>query len=474
MTGLTQSNATSGGLSRVKVLIIPLALTVTLLGGIGWYLRDSSQAAKKARIQDNRIVELRGDLTYLDEVLTMSARMATATGDNRWEERYLSFEPKVDAAFNEAKQLLPTVFSGEAMSQLDASIPKLIEMEHRAFKLIRQGQRPAAAALLSSPEYEQQKQIYTQALEQITNGMKKYVESSLQAQDRQTSVAVTIVFLALVILLIAWSSVLRTLIRYISTIKNVESAISTTTVEISSTIEEQERLATHQASAVNQTTTTMDELGASSRISAEQAEAASQGAREVLTLVNGSYHTDRSAFMEGASLLQRVRQITEQIVQLSEQTNQIGTISTLVSDLANQTNMLALNAAVEAVRAGENGKGFSVVASEIRKLADQSKKAAERIHGLVVDINNSTSSTVMVTDEGRKTVETVAEAINKIAVNSQQISLTSKQQSVAIQQVVEAMNNINQGALQTATGISQTKSGTQKLKEAANELKSVV
>jgi len=249
------------------------------------------------------------------------------------------------------------------------------------------------------------------------------------------------------------------------------NAIVSSSCEIAATVEQQERTAQEQASAVNQTTTTMDELGASSRQSTEQAEASAVGAQQVLALVDGR---SQNGHISNASLREQVGKIAEQILRLSEQTNQIGTISTLVGDLANQTNMLALNAAVEAVRAGEHGKGFGVVASEIRKLADQSKKSAERISTLVIDIQNATSSTVMATDEGTKAVGKIVDAINAIAVNSQQISLTAKQQTIAIQQVVSAMNAINQGATQTATGISQTKVGTHKLNEAATQLKAIV
>ncbi|HEY9692019.1 MAG TPA: methyl-accepting chemotaxis protein [Oculatellaceae cyanobacterium] len=257
-------------------------------------------------------------------------------------------------------------------------------------------------------------------------------------------------------------------------INQAVNAIATSSTEIATTINEQERIATQQAASVNQTTTTMDELGAASRTSAEQAELAANGAREVLTLVNGANNGENFYNMQSSSLREKVTQIAEQTLRLSEQTHQIGSISTLVSDLANQTNMLALNAAVEAARAGEHGKGFSVVASEIRKLADQSKKSAERINALVLEIQNATNSTVIATDEGRKTVENVVNAVNNIAVNTQQISLTSKQQAVAIQQVVEAMNALNQSASQAASGITQTKVGTQKLNEAAINLQSVV
>lgn len=223
--------------------------------------------------------------------------------------------------------------------------------------------------------------------------------------------------------------------------------------ELEARTNELENALAQQASSVNQTTSTMDELSASSQASASQAEAAAAGTREVLSLVDGYQQTDNSQVDRESSLREKVGQIGEEIKHLSQQTQQIGMISTLVSELANQTNMLALNAAVEAVRAGEHGKGFGVVASEIRKLADQSKKSAERINALVQDIQKATNSTVKVTEEGRNIVESVVAAVNNIATNSQQISLNAKQQAIAIQQVVAAMNELNQGAKQIASNM---------------------
>lgn len=255
--------------------------------------------------------------------------------------------------------------------------------------------------------------------------------------------------------------------------------------EIATSVEQQERSSSQQAASVSETSTTMDELGASSRQSAEQAEAAAAGAQQALALAEGGTRAVERSLDGMGDLSEKVNAIADQILRLSEQTNQIGGISSLVSDLANQTNMLALNAAVEAVRAGEHGKGFAVVSGEIRKLADQSKKSAEKINALVADIQTAINSTVMVTDEGTKTVEEgvriaeetanafagVAEAVNNVVLNSQQISLNVKQQAVAIQQVVSAMNSLNTGAQETAHGITQIKVGTHQLNESALQLK---
>ncbi|MBE9226246.1 CHASE3 domain-containing protein [Phormidium sp. LEGE 05292] len=273
-----------------------------------------------------------------------------------------------------------------------------------------------------------------------------------------------------------------------SEIDKAVNAIAASSKEIASTVEQQERTATYQATAVNQTTTTMDELGISSQRAASQAATAATTAKEVLLLaVSGNEAVEET--QTGILVLKaKVSSIAEQTLILSQQTNQIASISNLVSALANQTNMLALNAAVEAVRAGEQGKGFGVVAAEIRKLADESKKSADKINSLVAEIQNAINSTVMATEEGTKTVEyntkntrktaetftNVSESINNIVLSVQQISLSAKEQSAAIQQVVDAMNSLNQAAAETAIGISKTRISTQQLNEATMNLKNVI
>jgi methyl-accepting chemotaxis protein len=276
--------------------------------------------------------------------------------------------------------------------------------------------------------------------------------------------------------------------KIIRPINQVANTIASSSTEIAATVEEQERTATMQSSSVNQTTITMDELGAASQQSAQQAQAGAESARQALNITERGTLAVEQTLESMTILKENVEAIAAEILRLSEQTNQIGNISSAVTDLANQTNMLALNASVEAVRAGENAQGFTVIATEIRKLADLSKKSAEKINNLVVDIKNAIDSTVTVTKEGTKTVEEgtkisqetaaafseVAKAVNNVVLNNQQISLTAEQQAVAIQQVVDAMNSLNQSAKETASGISQTKLGTQQLNEAAQNLNSIV
>lgn len=138
-------------------------------------------------------------------------------------------------------------------------------------------------------------------------------------------------------------------------------------------------------------------------------------------------------------LRQKVQMIAELILELSEHTQQIGNSINLVDDIAEQTNMLALNAAVEAARAGEHGKGFAVVAGEIRKLADESKQAITKITSLTSNIQYTTNSTVMATEEGSKEIENVVKDINQISTNSETLS-------GLIEGILSSLENLNQNS----------------------------
>ncbi|MDD5366102.1 MAG: methyl-accepting chemotaxis protein [Gallionellaceae bacterium] len=266
------------------------------------------------------------------------------------------------------------------------------------------------------------------------------------------------------------------------------SAISTSTTEIAATMIEHERTVGEQSAAVTEVSATAEELGVSSLTSAQQAEDAAASANQALALTEEGLKLAGRAYTGITGMKDKVGAVAEQILHLSEQAEQIGSIARVVGELASETNMLALNAAVEAARAGEHGKGFAVVASEVRKLADQSKKSAERANILVQEIQKATNSAVMATEEGTKTAEEVAvlarqagdsfsslaEVAGKVYRNAQQVMLNSKQQSGALSQVSGAMKSLSDGAKEIAAGTAQAKIGVVKLNDVAQALKALV
>ena len=290
--------------------------------------------------------------------------------------------------------------------------------------------------------------------------------------------------LILVVLAVGWffaRSISRPLVGTIG-------VLSTSSAEIAATVAQQERITNLQATATTETNTTMEELGVSARQSADQAVSVAHGIKHVQELATaGTGQTER--MMEAMNHLKaKVEAIARQILTLSEQTGQINSITELVTGFATETKMLAMNAAVEAVRAGEHGKGLSVLAMEVRKLADESTRSAERISALVQDVQKTTNSTVMATEEGTKKVEqslqlarettvtfmAVADSLNDASEGTQQIYLNVREQAEAVRQVVQAMNDLKIGASETAIGLSQTKEGIQSLNGAAQQLKAMV
>ncbi|PSR15675.1 chemotaxis protein [filamentous cyanobacterium CCP3] len=372
------------------------------------------------------------------------------------------------------------------LTEVDALINQFIDLHQDMINLVNQNQSQVGVQAWR----ESNGRALNSEIDSLLMAMEQ-LEDEIVATDEAYQVAalrrLQLTLIGAATLSVILSALIGTLIviKASRLMNQAAGDIASSASEIAASVEQQERTSSQQVASVSETSTTMDELGASSRQSAEQAEAAAAGAQQALALAEGgTLAVERS--LEGMTVLrEKVDAIADQILRLSEQTSQIGGISGLVSDLANQTNMLALNAAVEAVRAGEHGRGFAVVSGEIRKLADQSKRSAEKINALVADIQTAINSTVMVTDEGTKKVEEgvkiaeetaeafagVADAVNNVVLNSQQISLNVKQQAVAIQQVVSAMNSLNTGAQETASGISQIKIGTHQLNESALQLK---
>jgi hypothetical protein len=276
--------------------------------------------------------------------------------------------------------------------------------------------------------------------------------------------------------------------RLTNYIQKTIATITNSANEIVDTVQSQEITVNQQANTAIETANTIDQLESLSTQSAAQAASSATGARQALSLSEEGTQAVQQTLRGMSELRDNVDEIAAQVVNLGEQTGQITIISDLVSDLAKQTNMLALKAAVEAARVGEQGKGFGVVAGEIRKLAEESKKSAEKINNLATDIQVSINRTVMVTDRGTKTVTEgiqlaqntaqtfmgVTDAVNNVFLNSQQISSSAKQQATAIQQVLGAMTIVSQGSQESAIGMHKMKTSTRELNQIADELQAVV
>ena len=156
----------------------------------------------------------------------------------------------------------------------------------------------------------------------------------------------------------------------------------------------------------------------------------------------------------------KMQTIAELILELSEFIQSISSTVETVEDIAEQTNLLALNAAVEATRAGEHGKGFAVVAGEIRKLADESKQAISKITSLIADIQQTTNSTVIATEEGTKEIESGINLAHEIGAN--------------VEKLTENINSISNGVYNMSQASKKMIGGTTKTDEFIQKLSSIL
>lgn len=286
----------------------------------------------------------------------------------------------------------------------------------------------------------------------------------------------------------AFRKMVENLRRMNSEIHEEISILVSSTSEIMAATAQGTSSAAQTASSVSQTTATMEEIKAISTQTMEKAQMLGQMAER--TRQEGEHGALALEQTTAAMRLvrERVEAIATTILALSEQTQQVGEITTAVSTLAQQSKMLALNASIEAAKAGEAGKGFAVVAAEVKDLAEQSQQATLQVQKILEDIRHATDKAVMATEEGTKQadagmglVERTTEAVQKLSqvihetsVASQQIVAAVRQESSGIDQVSMAMADINKAARQVAAATQQTSLAAKDLGVVADKLQETV
>ena len=202
----------------IRTAVILSLILVAAVGGNVWRMYASFGQVVTTEFE---LQKLAGEIVHLDEVLTMSARMAASTGSLEWEQRYVIFEPKLDQAIKRAIELAPEAYANQPAATDEANI-KLVNMEHKSFDLVRQGKQQEALELLFSPEYERQKQIYAEGINQTIAALETRIESNLNYYRRNLFMSGLFSLLSFPILLLAWSTILRLINWYVRQKKQAE------------------------------------------------------------------------------------------------------------------------------------------------------------------------------------------------------------------------------------------------------------
>ena len=271
-------------------------------------------------------------------------------------------------------------------------------------------------------------------------------------------------------------------------IREVAATITASTTEIQAASTQQTASAAEQDATVTQTVATVEEVRTTVVQTAERAQAVAEVSRESISISREGQNA-LTATIDGMQLIrQRVENIAETILMLSERTQQIGEIIETVNAIADQSKLLALNASIEAARAGDEGRGFAVVAMEVRQLAEQSREATERVGDILSEIQQATNTAVMVTEEGSKgaaagielvdragdAIRELARTIESAAEAAIQIAASTHQQTNGMDQLGTAMTQIKQATVQTAASTQQTEQSIRDLMTMARQMESAI
>ncbi len=253
------------------------------------------------------------------------------------------------------------------------------------------------------------------------------------------------------------------------TTRETAESVHAATAQIRASTQQQSASVAEQLAAVEQTTATLSEITESGAQINRRAQDVAHGAQTVAT----SSHSGMKAVDDTIQAMDAIREqaeaVAENIVMLSERTQAIGEIIVTVNDIAERCHLLALNAAIEAAAAGEHGRTFSIVAGEIKSLADQSKEATAQVRSNLSEIQHGINASVMLTEEAVKrvaagkrqtdatqsTIRTMAENIQESVLAFQQIVAGTNQQQIGLEQVIQALQNIREASSQTAAGTRQ-------------------
>jgi methyl-accepting chemotaxis protein len=226
-------------------------------------------------------------------------------------------------------------------------------------------------------------------------------------------------------------------------------------VALSTATDAQGRSVTRQAAALQQAQVTTAEIQRASLTAAQQAAAVLQSvARADEVSRRGGAAVEQS--LAGLAEIQgQVEEMARRMGQLGARAQQIAAITQTVKDLADQSNMLALNAAIEAMRAGEHGKGFGVVAREIRSLADQSIGATAKVREVLEDLTDALGATVQVAEQGARKVAAGLEQVGSSGASLRELSLIVQESSGSTRQIAAAVAQQDAGIAQISSAVQQ-------------------
>lgn len=362
--------------------------------------------------------------------------------------------------------------SKDEIGQLSSAFNKMIENLRKAYNDLHSEKESVEKKVEEAVrESEEQKNYLERSVRTILTEMDKFAEGDLTVNlEKEKDDIIGSLFTGFNKVVANIRMMIEKVTEAVSATASASSQISSSSEEMAAGAQEQSAQAGEIASAVQQMTSTILETTKNASQANQEAKSAgdmaAEGGKVVQDTVNGMNR-----------IAEVVSKAADTVKDLGKSSDKIGEIIQVIDDIADQTNLLALNAAIEAARAGEQGRGFAVVADEVRKLAERTTKATKEIASMISSIQKETGGAVESMEEGTAEVEKgrelanqAGEALRKIIESSKsvvdvinQVASASEEQSSAAEQIsqnIEAISSVTQ----------QSAAGTQQIARAAEDL----
>jgi methyl-accepting chemotaxis protein len=233
------------------------------------------------------------------------------------------------------------------------------------------------------------------------------------------------------------------------------SSLAEAVANLEATNTEQRETITRQAAALQETQVTAQEIKQTSNMAAQKAEVVLKVASEADDIGRSGETSIEQTLSWLTDIRTEATEISTKIGELGARTRQIGQITQSVRDLADQSNMLALNAAIEAVRSGEHGKGFGVVAREIRNLADQSIQATHRVSDVLDDTANAITTAISISEKGAQKIDSGLTQVKTSGETLRKLSTIVRDNSAAVRQIAAAVSQQDAGIAQIFGSVTE-------------------
>jgi len=330
-----------------------------------------------------------------------------------------------------------------------------------------------------------------QRIDTVSSGVDEAIDAMVRLViqgDLSGTLSLGVTDAALTPLIAGVGQVMETLKKFVTEIREAALQLSTSSTEVLAAATQNESSTSAQASAIHETTATMEELKGASHQIAENAQMVAGIAEQ--TLSGGRQgEVAIKAFM---SSMEKVRhnaiEVDDAIAKLSKRVERIGTVVEVIDEIADRSDLLALNAALEGAKAGEAGRGFSIVAAEMRRLAENVMESTKEIKNLITEIREATHAAKEASDgnkrmagEGEKlggnamtSVTGILSGIQETSDAARVIHLATQQQRTATEQVVQSMSEIEEVTRQAQSGSKQATGASSELAKLAERLAELV